>query len=335
MVMTTTTASGVSQRTTLWAVREMLKHAQPIIILGKLGMTKAMPQNKGATIKFRRPVPFTVSTVPLAEGVTPTADLMQYEDVSATLEQYGRFVTVTDRVIDEHEDPVLANATEQLGELAGATVEQIIFNVVKGGTTVLYANGSARTDVNTPITLNKQRAVIRTLMENKAKYITKVLDGSPDYHTFPVEAAYVAIGHVHLAHDIRNLQGFIPTAEYGSRKTISEYEIGSVEDVRYVLSPDLAPFADGGGAKAGSGTTMVSTSGTSADVYPIIYMGQDFFAQVPLKGRFSLEPFVTNAKPSDSDPLAQRTHVGFKFTFTSLITNEDWGARLEVSATAL
>lgn len=333
--MTLTTYAVVSQRTTVYAAREMLKHAEPVRVLSSMGTTKPATKNTADTIKFRRYIPFASSTVPLAEGVTPSAQAMAYEDVSVTLRQYGNFTTITDWVEDVCEDPVLANATEALGEQAGGSDEQIVYNAIKGGTTVSYSNGAARTDVNTPITRAKMRAVVRTLMRNKAKKITRILSSSPDYSTFPVEAAYIAVGHVDLASDIRELPGFIPVAEYGKMQTVSEYEIGSVEDVRFVLSPDLAPFTDGGGAKAGSGTTMVSTTGTSADVYPIIFIGQDFFGHVPLKGAYSLKAFVVNRQPSDSDPLAQRGHVGYKFAKAALILNESWGARLEVAATAL
>ena len=333
--MTMTTYSVISQRTTVYAAREMLKHAEPVRILASMGTTLPATKNTAETIKFRRYIPFAASLIPLQEGVTPSAQAMSYEDVSVTLKQYGNFVVITDYVEDVCEDPVLANATQALGEQAGATDEQIVYAAIKGGTTVSYANGTLRTDVNTPITLAKQRAVVRTLMRNKARKITSVLSSSPDYSTFPVEAAYIAVGHVDLANDIRNLPGFIPVAEYGKMQTVSEYEIGSVEDVRYVLSPDLAAFTDGGAAKAGSGTTMVSTTGTSADVYPVIFIAKDFFGHVPLKGAFSLKAFVRNRTESDSDPLAQRGSVGYKFTKAALILNESWGARLEVAATAL
>ena len=96
--MTTTTSSspGISQRTNVYAAREMLKHAAPVVVLDKFGMMKPMPQNKSSTIKFRRPKTFTAATTPLVEGVTPSATAFQYEDKSATLKQYGQVVTITD-----------------------------------------------------------------------------------------------------------------------------------------------------------------------------------------------------------------------------------------------
>lgn len=321
----------INQRTAAWAAREMLKHAEPVIVLQKLGMTKPIPQNTADTAKFRRPIPFTADATQLSEGITPTAVQMAYEDVSVQLAQYGKVVTVTDKVKDMAEDPVLSDAAMLLGELAGATSELVVYNKVKAGTNVSYANGAARNAVNTVITLNAIRGVIRTLRSNKAKMITRVLDGSPNYNTTPVEAAYVAVCHTDCEADIRGLAGFTPVAEYGTRKTVSEHEFGTVENVRFVTSPDLDPFADAGGAKG----TMKSTTGVNADVYPILFFGQEAFGCCPLKGKYSLTPTVVNATPSDSDPLAQRNHVGYKFYFAAVVLNESWMHRLEVAVTDL
>jgi N4-gp56 family major capsid protein len=166
--------------------------------------------------------------------------------------------------------------------------------------------------------------------------ITNILDGSVNYATRPVEAAFIAVHHTDLEADIRNVAGFIPVAEYGSRKPIHEYEIGSIEDVRYICSADLDPFADGGGTKSGSGTEMVSTSGTSADVYPILFFGKEAYGTVPLRGQGAVSPSIIrpDTKTKD-DPLGQRGYVGWKTWFVSVILNQAWMARLEVAATAL
>ena len=55
----------------------------------------------------------------LIEGVTPTETQFSYEDVSATLRQYGQVVVVTDKIEDLHEDPVLNDASMQAGENIG------------------------------------------------------------------------------------------------------------------------------------------------------------------------------------------------------------------------
>ena len=68
------------------------------------------------------------------------------------------------------------------------------------------------------------------------------------------------------------------------------YEISKVEDVRYVLTPVLDSFADAGGT-AGS---MVSTGGSAADVYPIVYIAKDAYGHVALKGAEAMSPTIIN-----------------------------------------
>lgn len=336
--MTTTqyATSGVSTRTNVYAERTMLSHALPVMVLEVTALNKSMPKNKTETIEFRRPIPFTASTTPLSEGVTPTARVFTYEDVSGTLEQYADLVEITDKIQDLHEDPVLKDASMICGENIGRTEEALCWATVRAGTNVLYTNGSARSDVNTPFSLTKARAATRFLKQQKGMKFTNILDGSQKFNTRPVEAAFIAVGHTNLESDIRNLPKFTPVAEYGSRQPISPHEIGTCEDVRYILSPDLAEFADAGGAKAGSGTTMVSTTGTSADVYPLMFFAKEAWAKVALRGQGSISPtIIPPGKVDKSDPLGQRGYVGWKMWHLSMILNDAWMIRVECAATDL
>lgn len=337
--MAITSYGDISPRIGAYAVAQFLKHAAPVQVLARLAQVEAVPLNKGQTIKWRRMVPYAAVTAPLVEGVTPSVKGTTVEDVTATLLQWGDLHGLTDVIQDTHEDPMLDKMMMLSGEQAAATFEQIIYNVVKGGTAVAYANGAARTDVNTAITLNKQRAIVKTLHAQKAKKITNILSPSPNIGTVPVEAAFVAIAHTDLGPDLRGLAGFTPVAEYGSMKPICPEEIGAVEEVRYILTPDLAPWADGGGAKG----SMVSTTGTSADVYPVLYFGQDAFGCTPLKNQrigagnnMVVEPTVLNpGTKTKDDPLGQRGLVGWKAYFQAARLNETWMKRLECSVTAL
>ncbi len=331
--MMTTTSPGLSQRTTVWAAREMLKHAGPVRILEKTGpLVKPFPKNKGLDVKFRRPIPFAPATTPLMEGVTPTPTMLRFEDVPGRLEQYGEVAIVTDVIEDTHEDPVLQALVVQLGENIARTMEALDWAVLTGGTNVFYANGTARNQVNTTITLQKQRAVTRYLKAQKAMKVTQPLNSGPDYATFPIESAYIAVAHSNLDADIRGMANFKSTSEYAGKRVISDYEIGAVEDVRYLLSPDLDPWIDAGGPAGG----MVSTGGTNADVYPVLYFGKEAWGTVPLRGAGAIEPSIipANQKTKD-DPLGQRGYAGWKGWHCALILNQSWMARLEVAISDL
>ena len=336
--MTTTSfaSPGISQRTNVYAEKQMLRWAKPIMVLEKLGLAKQMPKNKSDTIKFRRPRVFAAVNIPLVEGVTPTAVAFSYEDVSVSMKQYGMVVEITDKIEDLHEDPVLNDATIQAGENIGRTIEALNYAVVRAGTSVFYANGTARTSVNTPVSLNKFRAAVRYLKGQKAMKITKILSGSSDFATRPVEASFVAVCHTDVESDIRNLAGFTPVAEYGQRSPISEYEFGTVEEIRFITSADLTPFADAGGVIAGAQGTMVSTSGVNADVYPIIIFGQDAWGMVALRGQGAVSPsIIPVGQKTKDDPLGQRGYVGWKTWYAGLILNQTWMTRIEVAATLL
>ncbi|MCP4935671.1 MAG: N4-gp56 family major capsid protein, partial [bacterium] len=160
--------------------------------------------------------------------------------------------------------------------------------------------------------------------------ISKVIRSTPDYGTQAVAPAIIALCHSDLESDIRNMTGFVPCEQYG---TLSPYdsEIGKVEDVRYISSTVFEPWDDGGGDKG----TMLSTTGTKADVYPILFVMQNAYGIVPLKGKKAITPSVINPnKPSSADPLGQRGFAGWKSLQTAVILNQLWMCRAEVAVTA-
>lgn len=338
----------ISPAVAAYSVVRMLKRAMPYLQLEKFGQTYPLPTNSTNTAKFRRyflsgaggsagtSTPgsnfyIPVATTPLVEGVTPAGSRLANQDYTVTLNQYGDYVTITDVVMDTHTDNVLQQATDILGEQAAVTVETLRFNVLKAGTNVFYGNNvGGRSSVVTAISLADQRRVTTALNRQNAKKISQVVASSPDYNTKSVEAAYMAVCHPDLETDIRTMTGFKPVADYGPHTTPFEGEIGSVEQVRYLTSTVIAPWADAGGAKG----ALRSTTGTSADIYPVLYFGRDAFGIVPLKGKSSMTPMVVNPKPAAGDPLAQRGTVGWKLWTSTVILQEAFMARLEVGATA-
>ena len=327
--MPSTTYGDISPRTAAYAEKELLKRGLPFLVLEKFGQAKPLPANSTKVMKFRRYSALPNTPVALTEGVTPSSQQLTVVDVTATLAQYGGLTTITDVILDTHEDNTLNEAVNLLGEQAAQMIEKMRFGVLKAGTNVLYANGAARNAVNTAISITLQRRAVRALKRQNARFITSIVRSTPAYGTESVAPGYVALIHPDLESDVRVLTGFVPAEKYGSM-TPWENELGKVEDVRYVSSTIFEPFADAGGAKG----TMLSTTGTSADVYPVLFVARDAYGIIALKGMFALTPMVVNPKPSDSDPLAQRGHVSWKAMQTAVILNDAWMVRGEVAATA-
>jgi len=329
--MSNTEYGDITPRTAAHASKDLLERGIPYLVFEKFGQTKPLAKKNSKVEKFRRYESLDATPAALTEGVTPAAKQLSVTDVTCTLVQYGDLVTITDVIIDTHEDPVLNEATDVLGEQAAQLIETTRFNILKAGTNVQYANGSARTDVNTVLTLAIQRKCTRTLKRNNAKRITKIVKSTPSYGTASVAPAFVGVVHPDCENDIRDMTGFVAAENYGSM-TPWENEIGKVEDCRYVTSTIIESWADGGAA----GATMIGTTDPAAavDVYPVLYIARDAYGIVPLKGANALTPMVSNPKPSDSDPLAQRGHVAWKSMQGCVILNDDWMIRAEVSVLA-
>lgn len=332
--MITNTYGDISPAVAGYVAKDFLERAIPVLVIEKFAQTKPIPANNTKTQIFRRYNAIDATPNILVEGVTPTGKALTKTDVTVTLEQLGDRITITDVVMDTHTDPILKEAGEILGEQAGQMVEIQRFGIIKAGTNVYRANGTVRTDINTPMTLGLQRKVTRYLKRQLAKKITTVIKSSPAYGTQAVAPSFIALCHSDCEADIRNMPGFVPVERYGSGMTPYESEIGKVEDVRYIYSTIFEPWEDAGGTYNGSGTDMLSSLGSLADIYPIIFIGKNAYGIVPLKGPNAIVPMVVNPKPSDSDPLAQRGHVAWKAMTNAVILNDAWMVRVEVAVTA-
>lgn len=316
--MAQTAYGDISPRTAAYAAKKLLKRGLPYLVLEKFGQSHPLPAFSTKVMKFRRYTALPTTPTALTEGVTPVGQTLAVTDVTATLSQYGDRTTITDFVLDTHEDPVLNEAVNLLGEQAAQMIEKMRFGVIKAGTNFQYANQVAgRVNVVTALTLADQQRAVRTLKRQNARPITEIVGSSAKYETAAVAPGFIGLIHPDLEGDVRALAGFVPAERYGTM-TPWENELGKVNDVRYLTSTIFEPFANAGGAKG----LMLSTGGVNADVYPVLYLGRDAFGIVALKGQYAVMPMIVNPKPSDSDPLAQRGHAAWKTSQTCVINRQ-------------
>lgn len=352
--MTIQNYSTVASRNLIRAAQDMLAHAQPITVLGDFGTQRQMPQNSTETLVFRRTLPFGASTsgttienstrylgtpviVPaqfvLGEGATPNSNTISFQDVSVTLQQFGLLFKFSSKVELLYEDDIPGEMVKLTGETLAEVLELVRYNVLKAGSTVIYGNGSARSSVNTAISLNTLRRAARTLESNRAKRVTSRLAPGVNYGTRAVQPAFLVFVHTDCVADVRNLPGFVKVEEYGSFKPIHDNEIGACEDFRFIKSPLFAPFL-----AAGSGTAngCLQLGGANVDVYPMLVIGEDCWGQVALKGMNAIKPTVLKSTDiNHANPMGQYGYVGASTWFNAVRLNEAWMARIEVGVTAL
>lgn len=323
---------GIAARVGVYLPPKMLANAQPWLTLDQFAEKTPVPKNKGETIKWRRAVPFDVSTTTLVEGVTPPPQNFRFEDVTDTLDQYGAYTVITDKVEDLHEDPVLDKIAEEMGKQVASTKELISWVTVRGGTQVVYSGtATSRATVEDVLTLNQITAAVAILKGNHGDKLTTRLSGSANYSTEPVNSSYVAVGSSELEGDIRDLDSFVPVEKYGQVKPLNNYEIGKVNECRILLTPQLEPFYGAGSATT---TGVLTRDGAAVDVFPLVVMAKGFWGTSSLSGmesvRVQAEP---PGKMSKDDPLGQRGFASWKMYFCATRLNENWGVRIETAAT--
>lgn len=345
--------STAASRNLIRAAQGMLEHAQPIIVLGDFGEQKEMPKNNTDTLVFRRVLPFgavatgsgigssqyigtpqiTANAFVLAEGATPNSNTITFQDVAVTLQNFGVLFKYSSKVENLYEDDVPAEMNKLVGETMGEILELVRYGILKAGTQVVYANGSSRTSVNTPISLNKLRQCARVLEANRARRVTTKLSSSVNFGTKEVQPAYLVFVHTDAEADVRNLPNFTRVEAYGQGKPVHEREIGAVEQFRFVTSPLLNPFLAGGSATFNG---MVSVGGANTDVYPFLVVAESAWGQVALKGMGAITPsIIRSGQTNHANPLGMFGYVGASTWFNAVRLNEAWLARLECSVTSL
>ena len=130
------------------------------------------------------------------------------------------------------------------------------------------------------------------------------------------------------------MPGFTPIEKYGTRRKIHNCEIGSVEDYRFVASPELAPILDAGVVTASAPTLLANS--TNVDVYPCVVAGEEAWGKMHLRGTRGFQPYFHPVGKADKgDALGQRGYSGMKMYAASAVLNNGRMAIVEVGASVI
>ena len=326
-----TTSSDLSYRQQAQIVQKLLAETYRLEVFGKYATGQTLKARNTMTMKWKGYDKLPIIKTAAVEGVTPTSQKLTSRDVSLTLKQLISVQELTDVMDDTHEDDIFNVQTERGAKQMAQSIEFDSFATLKACSNVFYANGAAVTDVNTVLTATIQKKVLRALKRQDTGLITKKVSSTPNFNTESVLPGIIAVGHTDLEGDIRAMTGFIDAKEYGNTKP-EEGEIGAVGQVRYILTNICEADTDAGGVKG----TMVSTSGTSADVYSVIYFGADAWDRVAFKGAFAATPMILKPNVArHGDPAGQRGSVAFKTMIGTVILNDTHMAVVKCAATDL
>ena len=295
----------------------------------------------------RRSQPYKVRRRSQPYGKIDQPDQPESQTIPHPIRPYSHPFNYSDSDMkgDTCADGVPAHIVLRCGEWIAQRQDQIIYDALRASCTTRFYAGcvAARCLVDTKVTRRDLFRVERCLRGNDAMPITSILGATPNISTKPVQAGFVAVCSTDLKDDLCDLDDFTVTANYVGREPISEAELGSWWNMRFITSAELRPW--GGQGKA-VGNGFRQTNG-NADVYPIIVLAQDCFTKIGLRGpasvfrhnRHKAVPIeVGHIRPrrsSGSHPHGLKGVLAAQFRQACGIENQGWIAVLEVAASKL
>lgn len=300
--------------------RVLLERAVPLMVHALFGQTRNIPQNSGVNIiKFRRYGVLAAATTALTEGTPPTGKSLSTTDITATALQYGDFTKISDRVTTESLDNVLLEATEIFGDQMGDTNDQLTRDILAAGSVVQYAStATARNEVAVGMVLDvaEVKEAVRTLQIANARKLTRISSGSPNTGTTPINAAYVGIIGPATLYDLKGDSKWVSIEKYAPSTQVMPGEVGSLDEVRFVMSTNAKSFA----AAGAGGITVYGSLILAANAYGIVDLGGSQASGVIYKSLGSA---------GTADPLSQVQTLGWKEYFVAKILNDSFMVRIE------
>lgn len=298
--------------------KRLIDLAGPNLVHDQFGQKKPIPQGSGKTIEFRKYDSLPKATTALTEGVTPDGNHLNVSTVTATVAQYGDYITVSDMLKLTAIDNNITESLHLLGDQAGRTLDTITRDVLAGGSNVNYVGGrtsrSALTASDTLKPIDIQRAATQLKLANAPT----------------INGYYVALINPAVAFDLMTSSEWIAVHQYTDIgvKDVYEGEIGKLGKVRFVESTEAKVWK----SAADNCPSYTEGEGASAQtkyygVFSTLVLGDGAYGVTDVEGG-GLQTIVKQLGAGD-DPLNQRATVGWKATKTAERLVEQYMVRIE------
>ena len=309
----TTTSEGLTAEMKTYYDMTLIDEAGPNLIHNQFGQKRPIPKGKGKTIEFRKFNPLPKATTPLVEGVTPTGSKPEVSTITATVAQYGDYIAHSDMLELTAIDDVILEDTKLLGQQGGVTVDTITRNVMQSGTNVTYCPKIAEDGTKTEVTsrANLDKTSVLTVDVIKQAVAKLKAQNAPK-----IDGSYIGIIHPYVAYDLMNDKAWIDPNTYADATKVFEGEIGKIAGVRFMETSE-AKIYSGEGCPEGLA------------VFGTLVLGANAYGITEIEGGGMETIIKQKGSAGSSDPLDQRSTVGWKATHTAELLVSNYICRVE------
>ena len=301
----TTLLEGLSAEMKTFYDMTLIDEATSNLVHDQFGQKRPIPKNGGKTIEFRKFAPLAKATTPLTEGVTPDGKSLSVSTITASVNQYGDYITQSDVLELTSLDNTILEATKLLGRQAGVTLDTIVRDVLQSGTNVTYCPKVAD-GVETAVT---SRSALDASSQLTVKVIQQVVAKLRGQNAPTINGKYVAIIHPYVAYDLMRDPEWIDAHKYAKPDNLYEGEIGEIAGVRFVQTTE-AKIYDGG-------------------VFGTLIFGDGAYGVTEITGGGLQTIVKQKGSAGTADPLDQRSSVGWKAIKTAELLIPNYLVRVE------
>ena len=214
---------------------ELLENARAELIYAQFAKRQPLPANHHGSVEWRKWNTFE-RAAKLTEGVIPTGQKFGVTAVTGTVDQYGTYTAITDKLELRAYDDVILGATEEMGASAAETQEALIRDALLTNTNVLYCDKITRAD-GSAAAVSAQNALAEDATCHchlTAEIINKAVTILKKNRVPRINGRYFAVIHPSVAHDLRSDEAWIEAHKYASPDELFNGEIGELHGVRFI-----------------------------------------------------------------------------------------------------
>ena len=317
-VVQTTALSGLTPEMKTFYDMTLIDEAESNLVHDQFGQKRPIPKNGGKTIEFRKFASLAKALTPLTEGVTPDGKSLTVSTITATVAQYGDYITQSDVLELTALDNTILEATKLLGRQAGATLDTVVRNVLQAGTNVTYCPKVAAGGTETAVS---SRANLDATAQLTVKVIQQVVAKLRAQNAPTINGKYVAIVHPYVAYDIMRDPEWIDAHKYAQPTNLYQGEIGEIAGVRFVQTTE-AKIYTGEGCPSGLA------------VFGTLIFGDGAYGVTEVTGGGLQTIVKQKGSAGTADPLDQRSSVGWKAIKTAELLIPQYLVRVESCSAA-
>lgn len=301
-VVQTTLLPGLSAENKTFYDMTLLDEAQAALVHDQFAQKRPIPMNGGKTIEFRKFASLPKATTPLTEGVTPDGKSLNVTAVTATVAQYGDYITQSDVLELTSIDNTIVEATKILGRQAGLTLDTVTRNVLQSGTNVTYCPKSDGSEVTS-------RAGLDATCQLTVKVVQQVVAKLKGQNAPTINGKYVAIIHPYVAYSLMRDPEWIDAHKYAQPDNLFTGEIGEIAGVRFVETTEAKVYQGG--------------------VFGTLIMGANAYGVTEITGGGLQTIIKQKGSAGTADPLDQRSSIGWKAIKTAELLIPNYLVRVE------